>query len=62
MDRAIGKIGNHHGQLVVKEHDGKCFCGVENYGGFTDWQEIPKSLFDELVKYDESLKIKEPSA
>lgn len=54
MEREIGGIGNYYGGLSVKEEDGKYFWSIENYDGH-DWEEIPKSLYDELVRYDESL-------
>jgi hypothetical protein len=61
MEREIGNIGNYYGGLSVKEEDGKYFWSIENWDGH-GWEEIPKSLYDELVRYDESLKPQEPSA
>ena len=43
-------IGNAYGSLVIKEENGKYFWVIEGYCG-DDWQEIPKSLYDELVKF-----------
>jgi hypothetical protein len=55
VERRIGRISNYYGGLWVKEESQKYWWGIENYDG-TDWEEIPKSLFDELVKYDEARK------
>ena len=43
-------IGNHYGGLEVKEEDGKYLWGIENWDG-TDFKEIPKYLYDALIKY-----------
>lgn len=53
MERQIGRIGNYYGKLTVKEENGKYFWSIEDWDGH-HWDEIPKSLYDELVKYDES--------
>lgn len=55
MERQIGNIGNYYGSLSVKEEDGKYFWSIENWNGHS-WDEIPKSLYDELIRYDDSLK------
>ncbi len=47
----IGDIGNHYGGLEIMEKDGKFLWGIENYNG-TAWDEIPKYLYDALVKYE----------
>lgn len=52
----IGKIGNYYGSLNVKKEDGKYFWSIENYNGFF-WEEIPESLYNELIKFQKSLKI-----
>jgi len=51
MQREIGSISNYYGGLSVKEENGRYFWGIQNWNG-TEWEEIPKSLFKELVKYD----------
>ena len=47
----IGKIENYYGGLHVKEDEGKYFWGIEDSYG-TDWEEIPESLYLELVKFN----------
>ena len=47
--RNIGGIGNYYGGLIIKEKDNKFYWGIENYNG-TDFKEIPKSLYDEIIK------------
>ena len=49
----IGRIGNYYGGLCVKEEGGKFFWSVENYDG-QNWEEIPKSLYDELIGFNDS--------
>lgn len=55
MAREIGRIGNYYGRLAVKEENGKYFWSIEDWDGH-HWDEIPKLFYDELVKYDDSLK------
>lgn len=43
-------IGNYYGGLEIKEEEGKYFWGIENYDG-TDFEEIPKYLYDALAKF-----------
>ena len=51
METEIGSIGNYYGGLSVKvESDGTFWWGIENYCG-TEWEQIPQSLYDELVKF-----------
>ena len=51
-------IGNYYGGLNVMTLDGKFYWCIENYDtDFEDldtWEEIPKTLYNELVKYNES--------
>ena len=49
--RQIGNIGNYYGGLVVKKEGDLFYWGIENWDG-TSWDEIPKSLYDELIKYN----------
>jgi hypothetical protein len=50
----IGGIGNYYGGLYVKKSpDGRFFWSIENYNG-NDWEEIPASLYVELVRFNES--------
>ena len=51
----IGTIGNYYGSLYVTTFDGKFFWSIENYSG-NYWEEIPESLYNELVKFQGSLK------
>ena len=55
MEREIGTIGNYYGGLRVRDEDGEYFWSIENWDGNV-WSEIPKSLYDELIRYDDSLK------
>ena len=48
----IGNIGNYYGSLEVKKEDGAFFWSIENWDG-TVWEEIPESLYIELVKFEE---------
>jgi len=43
-------IGNQYGDLKIKEEDGKYFWIITDIYD-TNWEEIPKSLYDELVKH-----------
>jgi hypothetical protein len=55
MEKQYGfNIGNCYGGLIAKEENGKFYWCVEGYLG-DDWEEIPESLFNELVKYSESI-------
>lgn len=53
-ERTIGRIGNYYGSLSVKQEGSKFFWSIENYDGHV-WEEIPQSLYDELIKYDDAL-------
>ena len=50
----IGNIGNYYGNLAVRSKRGRYYWSIENYSGH-HWEEIPRSLFDELIKHDESI-------
>ena len=56
--KEIGGIGNYYGGLSVKEEDSKFFWGIEDYSG-TYWDEIPKPLYDEILKFERSRSRKE---
>lgn len=50
----IGTIGNYYGNLCVANDDeGKFFWSIEDHDGCR-WEEIPESLYRELVKFEES--------
>lgn len=55
--RSVGDIGNYYGGLWVAEHEGRYWWMIENYdafpGDFKFYDEIPKYLYDALVKYEE---------
>ena len=51
--RQIGGIGNFYGCLVVAEYNGKYYWSIPNYDG-CDFEEIPKSLYDELNRFEDS--------
>ena len=52
VERDIGSIGNYYGCLAVKVEGGRFFWSIENYDGH-NWEEIPKFLFDALIRFDE---------
>ena len=52
-EKCIGSIGNYYGRLSVKKEDRKFFWSIENWDGH-DWEQIPKSLYEELLKFEES--------
>ena len=50
----IGTIGKYYGNLqVARDDEGRFFWGIEDHDG-CEWEQIPKSLYDELVKFEES--------
>src|SRR5690606_32430959 len=49
-ERSIGQICNHYGGLSAKAEDGKFYWTIEGYGGEW-WEEIPESLYHELIKH-----------
>ncbi len=51
----IGDIGNYYGGLSVKVESGIPYWSIENYDG-QDWEEIPASLYKELIKFEERRK------
>ena len=51
--KTIGEIGNYYGSVTVHENDGRCYWAVENWDGY-EWEEIPKTLFDELNKFEDA--------
>ena len=51
MEKKIKKIRNFYGGLEIKQGKaGKYYWGIEDYDGI-DYQEIPKYLYDALVKF-----------
>ena len=51
--REIGGISNYYGCLSVKTVNGRHYWSIENWDGF-EWEEIPSSLFKELIKFENS--------
>ena len=51
-EHEIGEICNYYGRLTVRSEDGKYFWGIEDWDGSFDWEEIPKVLYDELMKFE----------
>jgi hypothetical protein len=49
--KEIGLCGNYYGGLNIKEENGKYYWSIENYSGM-EWSEIPKYLYDALLKYN----------
>lgn len=51
--KKIKSIGNYYGGLWIQEENGKYYWIIENYstdfGCVDEWDEIPKSLYDELL-------------
>ena len=50
-ERSIGRIGNYYGGLNIKKENGLFYWSIENYDG-NHWEEIPESLYLELIKFD----------
>ena len=48
----IGNIGNYYGVLEIWEEDGKYYWSLPSYGSTLD-EEIPESLYMELIKFNE---------
>ena len=51
--KQIGDIGNAYGGLLVREQDGRFFWSIEDVVG-DNWEEIPESLYRELLKFGEA--------
>lgn len=49
----IGGIGNYYGGLSVVDLNGRYYWSIENWDGH-NWEEIPKSLYDELMKFNKA--------
>ena len=47
------EIGNAYGGLEIKEENGKYYWTITGFEG-CEWLEIPKSLYDELSKYEKT--------
>jgi len=51
----IGNISNYYGTLDVKKEAKKYYWGIADWNG-VNWEEIPKSLFKELMKFNKHTK------
>lgn len=47
----IGRIGNYYGGLHVRKTGDLCEWSIENWDGH-HWEQIPKSLYDELIRFE----------
>lgn len=52
MEREIRGCGNYYGGLNIKKKKGKHYWCIEDYSGY-HWNEIPKYLYDALIKYND---------
>lgn len=52
----IGKIKSYYGGLCAYEIDGKFYWGIEDWKEM-ELEEIPESLYNELIKFENSRKI-----
>jgi hypothetical protein len=50
MSLTFDNIGNYHGTLNVRDENGVFEWGIEGCSG-VDWDRIPESLYNELVKF-----------
>lgn len=50
----IGLIGNYYGTLEVKKHNNKFWWSIPNYRDIY-WEEIPESLYKELIEFNNSI-------
>ena len=53
--REIGGIYNYYAYLTVKQNSNKYYWAIEGYDG-PYWEQIPKSLYDELMKFEDNRK------
>jgi len=51
----LDDIGNYYGCLNVEVINGRYYWSIENYDG-DNFEEIPESLYNELLKHYESLQ------
>lgn len=51
----IGKIASYYGGLYVKKENGKHYWCLDDYSKWY-WEEIPKYLYDTLIKYQKEVE------
>lgn len=51
--KQIGRINSAYGGLMVGKSEDKFFWSIEDHWG-SWWEEIPESLYVELVKFEEA--------
>ena len=49
----VGLIGNYYGGLELAIDGGRFYWGLRDWDGI-DWQEIPESLYESLMEYQQS--------
>ncbi len=52
--KQIGTIHNYYGKLYVSEKDGKYYWCIENYDGCLNWEQIPRYLYDALLRFEKT--------
>tara|TARA_R110002167_G_scaffold95857_1_gene254780 strand:+ start:707 stop:874 length:168 start_codon:yes stop_codon:yes gene_type:complete len=52
MSLTFDGIGNYYGTLNIRDKNGIFEWGIEDYSG-VEWEQIPESLYNELVKFKE---------
>lgn len=50
MNIKFNEVCNYYGVLEIKEENDKYYWGIENWDDM-DWSEIPKYLYEALLKY-----------
>lgn len=50
--KKIGSVRNNFGALYAKQEGEKFYMSIEDPEGF-EWHEIPKSLYEELIKFQD---------
>lgn len=54
----VNNIGNYYGNLLIKQEGGKCWWVIEDYTAH-DWREIPRELFEALLRYNQDSHVVE---
>jgi hypothetical protein len=56
MIKSIGEISNYYGGLNTQELDGRYFWWIEEWNGLEETEEIPKYLYDALIRFENERK------